>query len=123
MFVQVENNRSTEAYVFDHPNMARRALKNTALGWHLRVIIKLNESLFVRKSLTSLCVCFVEIMPAYLASLEDPAYVELALGEYKSATNLTDQIAALAALAQKPGQTRDEVLADFYNKWQGDYLV
>ncbi|KAF3556531.1 hypothetical protein F2Q69_00014148 [Brassica cretica] len=87
----VENNRSSEAYVFDHPNMARRALKNTAL--------------------------------AYLASLEDPAYVELALGEYKSATNLTDQIAALAALAQKPGKTRDEVLADFYNKWQGDYLV
>ncbi|KAF2566117.1 hypothetical protein F2Q68_00025832 [Brassica cretica] len=77
----VENNRSSEAYVFDHPNMARRALKNTAL--------------------------------AYLASLEDPAYVELAL----------DQIAALAALAQKPGKTRDEVLADFYNKWQGDYLV
>ncbi|XP_013636458.1 PREDICTED: puromycin-sensitive aminopeptidase isoform X1 [Brassica oleracea var. oleracea] len=87
----VENNRSSEAYVFDHPNMARRALKNTAL--------------------------------AYLASLEDPAYVELALGEYKSVTNLTDQIAALAALAQKPGKTRDEVLADFYNKWQGDYLV
>ncbi|CDY60544.1 BnaA06g39060D [Brassica napus] len=87
----VENNRSTEAYVFDHPNMARRALKNTAL--------------------------------AYLASLEDPSYVELALSEYKSATNLTDQFAALAALAQNPGKTRDNVLADFYNKWQGDYLV
>ncbi|KAG5391542.1 hypothetical protein IGI04_021505 [Brassica rapa subsp. trilocularis] len=87
----VENNRSTEAYVFDHPNMARRALKNTAL--------------------------------AYLASLEDPSYVELALSEYKSATNLTDQFAALAALAQNPGKTRDDVLADFYNKWQGDYLV
>ncbi|KAL0794127.1 hypothetical protein Bca101_065504 [Brassica carinata] len=87
----VENNRSSEAYVFDHSNMARRALKNTAL--------------------------------AYLASLDDPAYVELALSEYKSATNLTDQISALAALAQIPGKTRDEVLADFYNKWQGDYLV
>ncbi|KAH0849820.1 hypothetical protein HID58_096058 [Brassica napus] len=87
----VENNRSTEAYVFDHPNMARRALKNTAL--------------------------------AYLASLEDPSYVELALSEYKSATNLTDQFAALAALAQIPGKTRDNVLTDFYNKWQGDYLV
>ncbi|CAF2081840.1 unnamed protein product [Brassica rapa] len=87
----VENNRSTEAYVFDHPNMARRALKNTAL--------------------------------AYLTSLEDPSYVELALSEYKSATNLTDQFAALAALAQNPGKTRDDVLADFYNKWQGDYLV
>ncbi|WZZ63890.1 hypothetical protein YC2023_075260 [Brassica napus] len=71
----VENNRSTEAYVFDHPNMARRALKNTGSS------------------------------------------------EYKSATNLTDQFAALAALSQNPGKTRDDVLADFYNKWQGDYLV
>ncbi|CAN8245466.1 unnamed protein product [Cochlearia groenlandica] len=87
----VENNRSTEAYVFDHSNMARRALKNTAL--------------------------------AYLASLEDPKYKELALSEYKTATNLTDQFAALAALSQTPGKTRDDVLADFYNKWQGDYLV
>ncbi|KAF2607750.1 hypothetical protein F2Q68_00043322 [Brassica cretica] len=43
--------------------------------------------------------------------------------EYKSATNLTDQFAALAALSQNPGKTRDDVLADFYNKWQGDYLV
>lgn len=29
---QVEENRSPEEYVFDHPNMARRALKNIALG-------------------------------------------------------------------------------------------
>lgn len=49
--------------------------------------------------------------------------MELALSEYKMATNLTDQFAALAALAQNPGKTRDDVLADFYNKWQGDYLV
>lgn len=30
--VQVENNRSTGEYVFNHHNMARRALKNIALG-------------------------------------------------------------------------------------------
>ncbi|XP_048615518.1 puromycin-sensitive aminopeptidase-like [Brassica napus] len=93
---RVENNRSTEAYVFDHPNMARRALKNTGSRF---------------------------AFTTYLASLEDPSYVELALSEYKSATNLTDQFAALAALSQNPGKTRDDVLADFYNKWQGDYLV
>ncbi|XP_010541673.1 PREDICTED: puromycin-sensitive aminopeptidase-like [Tarenaya hassleriana] len=87
----VENNRSTEAYVFDHANMARRALKNIAL--------------------------------AYLASLGDPSFTELALNEYKAATNMTDQFAALAAIAQNPGETRDEVLADFYNKWQHDFLV
>lgn len=36
---------------------------------------------------------------------------------------MTDQFAALVALEQKPGQIRDEVLADFYNKWQHDFLV
>ncbi|CAN0841278.1 Puromycin-sensitive aminopeptidase [Linum grandiflorum] len=87
----VKNNRSSESYVFDHPNMARRALKNVAL--------------------------------AYLVSLQDEELTELALNEYKSATNMTDQFSALAALAQNPGKTRDEVLADFYDKWQDNYLV
>uniref|UniRef100_A0A2P2MAX8 Puromycin-sensitive aminopeptidase n=1 Tax=Rhizophora mucronata TaxID=61149 RepID=A0A2P2MAX8_RHIMU len=87
----VENNKSTEQYVFNHPSMARRALKNIAV--------------------------------AYLASLEEQELIELALHEYKTATNMTDQFASLAALAQNPGKTRDEVLADFYAKWQHDYLV
>ncbi|KAJ6946233.1 hypothetical protein NC651_001099 [Populus alba x Populus x berolinensis] len=87
----VENNRSSEEYVFNHPDMARRALKNIAL--------------------------------AYLASLEDQELTELALHEYKAATNMTDQFAALAAIAQNPGKTCDEVLADFYSKWQDEFLV
>ncbi|GFP88904.1 puromycin-sensitive aminopeptidase [Phtheirospermum japonicum] len=87
----VIGNRSSEAYVFDHPNMARRALKNVAL--------------------------------VYLGSLEDVAITELALQEYRNATNLTEQFAALVALDQIPGKTRDEVLADFYDKWQHDFLV
>lgn len=87
----VKNNRSSEQYQFDHPNMARRALKNISLG--------------------------------YLASIEDPELIELALNEYRTATNMTDQFAALAAIAQNPGKTRDDVLADFYSKWQDDFLV
>ncbi|KAF8412231.1 hypothetical protein HHK36_000191 [Tetracentron sinense] len=87
----VKSNRSSEQYVFNHPNMARRALKNIAL--------------------------------AYLTSLEDPEFTELALHEYKSATNMTEQFAALAAIAQNPGKVRDDVLADFYSKWEHDFLV
>ncbi|KAI9398135.1 hypothetical protein POPTR_003G129500v4 [Populus trichocarpa] len=87
----VENNRSSEEYVFNYPNMARRALKNIAL--------------------------------AYLASLEDQELTELALHEYKTATNMTEQFAALAAIAQNPGKIHDEVLADFYTKWRDDFLV
>lgn len=91
LLTTVVNNRSTEDYVFNHPNMARRALKNIAL--------------------------------AYLVSLGDPECTELALHEYRTATNMTEQFAALAAIAQNPGKTRDDVLADFYSKWQHDFLV
>ncbi|KAF3788608.1 hypothetical protein EJ110_NYTH20740 [Nymphaea thermarum] len=88
---QVKENTSREPYVFNHKNMARRALKNTAL--------------------------------VYLASLNDPELTELAQQEYKNATNMTEQFAALAALAQNPGDVRDEALSDFYKKWEHDFLV
>ncbi|GLT69013.1 hypothetical protein SLA2020_411990 [Shorea laevis] len=91
LLTTVEKNRSSEDYVFDNSNMARRALKNVAL--------------------------------AYLASLEDSKYTELALHEYRTATNMTEQFAALAAIVQNPGETRDYVLADFFSKWQHDFLV
>ncbi|KAK7399195.1 hypothetical protein VNO78_10373 [Psophocarpus tetragonolobus] len=87
----VQNNRSSEEYVFNHSNLARRALKNVAL--------------------------------AYLGCLEEQNFTDLALHEYKTATNMTEQFAALAAIAQNPGKTRDDVLADFYGKWQHDFLV
>ncbi|KAI3935844.1 hypothetical protein MKW92_020652 [Papaver armeniacum] len=87
----VENNRSSDPYVFDHSNKSRRTLKNIALS--------------------------------YLASLEDAQITELVLNEYKTATNMTDQFAALTALVQKPGKTRDDVLADFYGKWEHEFLV
>ncbi|XP_029127383.1 puromycin-sensitive aminopeptidase isoform X2 [Cajanus cajan] len=87
----VENNRSSDEYVFNHQNLARRALKNVAL--------------------------------AYLGCFEDQEFTNLALHEYETATNMTEQFAALAAIAQNPGKNRDDVLADFYGKWQNDFLV
>lgn len=87
----VENNRSSDEYVFNHQNLARRALKNAAL--------------------------------AYLGCFEDQEFTNLALHEYETATNMTEQFAALAAIAQNPGKNRDDVLADFYGKWQNDFLV
>ncbi|KAJ0970270.1 hypothetical protein J5N97_023147 [Dioscorea zingiberensis] len=59
----------------------------------------------------------------YLASLNEPELTDFALSEYKSATNMTEQFAALLAISQNPGQVRDEVLSDFYSKWQHDFLV
>lgn len=76
----------------------------------------------VLKNYQLLCVYF-PLSAAYLTSLEDQELTELALHEYKTAANMTEQFAALAAIAQNPGKTRDEVLADFYTKWQHDFLV
>ncbi|XVF78889.1 hypothetical protein PTKIN_Ptkin14bG0173900 [Pterospermum kingtungense] len=69
------------------------------------------------------CRAIKNIALEYLACLEDPEITELALHEYNTATNMTEQSAALAAIAQNPGKTRDDVLADFYSKWQHDFLV
>ncbi|KAL5066563.1 hypothetical protein RYX36_028300 [Vicia faba] len=60
---------------------------------------------------------------AYLASPEDQEFTDLALQEYKTATNMTEQFTALTSIAQNPVKIRDDVLADFYEKWQNDYLV
>eukprot|EP00249_Psilotum_nudum_P020552 c27754_g1_i1 orf=837-3506(-) len=60
---------------------------------------------------------------AYLASLDEPQTTDLALREYKKATNMTEQFAALAALAQNPGDVRSTSLSDFYEQWKGDTLV
>nr|XP_009589014.1 puromycin-sensitive aminopeptidase isoform X1 [Nicotiana tomentosiformis]XP_009589019.1 puromycin-sensitive aminopeptidase isoform X1 [Nicotiana tomentosiformis]XP_009589023.1 puromycin-sensitive aminopeptidase isoform X1 [Nicotiana tomentosiformis] len=59
---------------------------------------------------------------AYLGSLEGPEITELLLNEYRNATNMTDQFSALVAIDQQPA-IREEILADFYNKWQDDFLV
>uniref|UniRef100_A0A804QG68 Peptidase M1 alanyl aminopeptidase C-terminal domain-containing protein n=2 Tax=Zea mays TaxID=4577 RepID=A0A804QG68_MAIZE len=75
-----------------------------------------NHDSMARRALKNTCL-------AYLASLNEPDFVELALHEYKSAINMTEQFAALAALSQNPGQVRDDALLDFYNKWQHEYLV
>ncbi len=60
---------------------------------------------------------------AYLVSLDEPALTDLALHQYKTASNLSDKVAALAALSQNPGETRSDVLANFYDQYKGDNLV
>ncbi|KAI3901392.1 hypothetical protein MKW92_037474 [Papaver armeniacum] len=70
---------------------------------------------FIRKHLAS------ELKAEFLRT--DTQITELALNEYRTATNMTDQFAALAALVQNTGKTRDDGLTDFYGKWKHYYLV
>ncbi len=42
---------------------------------------------------------------------------------YKSATNMTDQTAALAILSNSETPERDKAFANFYRRWKNDHLV
>ena len=60
---------------------------------------------------------------AYLAAA-GPAGVDTALAQYQSATNMTDRLVALRAIAvQGSDAQRDTVLEDFYQAWQQEALV
>ncbi len=60
---------------------------------------------------------------AYLLELNTPAVRQLALQQFRGADNMTDQFAALAALAQTEFTERETALAEFYQRWQHEALV
>ena len=49
--------------------------------------------------------------------------VTLAQSQFETATNMTDKLAALAVLAQRPGAARDAAIAQYYEEFSGDALV
>ncbi len=52
-----------------------------------------------------------------------PEVLELGIEQYKTADNMTDVSAALAGVVNADRMAGDELLADFYKKWQHDPLV
>lgn len=58
-----------------------------------------------------------------LVQLGKPEYQELALTQMRSANNMTDEIAALAALNLVHTKQRDIALQEFYARWKHDSLV
>ncbi|MDK9707712.1 MAG: aminopeptidase N [Desulforhopalus sp.] len=71
-----------------------------------------------RRSLKNVCL-------SYLMAF-DPLpeeHLRICLKQYQSATNMTDCVAALANLVNLDHKVREEVLADFFAKWQADPLV
>ncbi|BDA49167.1 Aminopeptidase N [Coccomyxa sp. Obi] len=60
---------------------------------------------------------------SYLSALKDPKVTADLLQRTRSATNMTDQISALACLADSEGPERETALAEFYEQWKDDALV
>jgi aminopeptidase N len=72
-----------------------------------------------RRALRNVCL-------AYLLELDTPANRQMALQQFRNADNMTDQFAALAALANVNAADcpeRETALTEFYARWQHEALV
>ncbi|MFV5216002.1 aminopeptidase N [Azonexus caeni] len=72
-----------------------------------------------RRALRNLCL-------SYLLELDSDALRRLAYAQFREADNMTDQFAALAALANINAAVcvqREEALAEFYDRWKDEALV
>ncbi|KXZ50521.1 hypothetical protein GPECTOR_16g696 [Gonium pectorale] len=58
-----------------------------------------------------------------LSSLEEPDITAMLLRRFREASNMTDEISALAALVELAGPERDSALAAFYDKFRNEPLV
>ncbi|KAK9785425.1 hypothetical protein WJX73_000376 [Symbiochloris irregularis] len=59
----------------------------------------------------------------FLAALGEPAVYSMLLQRFRDASNMTDEIAALAALTECPCKERETGLSEFYQKWKDENLV
>lgn len=59
----------------------------------------------------------------YLYALDTGEITQLAADNYRSATNMTDRIAALMLMVDDPGAMGQELLEDFYTRAENDPLV
>lgn len=60
---------------------------------------------------------------AYLLTLQTDVYFELCHQQYKTANNMTDQMACLLPVVNYQHAIRDLIVADFYQQWQDTALV
>ena len=69
-----------------------------------------------KRSLSNSCL-------SYLATLETEETIAMCLEQYDSANNMTDQSAALRAVAHSDLPQRDALLERFYQQWKNEPLV
>jgi len=60
---------------------------------------------------------------SYLLLLDKPVYFEDCLVQFETANNMTDQMACLQPIVHFQNKTRDQIVGDFYQQWQGTALV
>ncbi|MDQ6993607.1 MAG: aminopeptidase N [Mariprofundus sp.] len=76
----------------------------------------LDDSAMQQRSLKNVCL-------GYLSVLKDESSIALVAAQFNQATNMTDQYAALVALADCDGPERNAALAQFEQQWLDDANV
>ena len=71
-----------------------------------------------KRSLKNICLSYLLVSDPV-----DNFSLDLCLKQYHFGSNMTDVIAALAALSNYPGTEREDALDDFYQRWKNDPLV
>ncbi len=69
-----------------------------------------------RRRIKNMCLSF-------LSRLETDKVRQWSAQQFRTAKNMTDQIAALASIVNHPHPAKEQCLADFYQKWQSEALV
>ncbi|QMU62257.1 MAG: aminopeptidase N [Gammaproteobacteria bacterium] len=75
-----------------------------------------NSQEMARRRLINVCL-------QILCKLDKPEYRKIALEQYQSANNMTEQLGAINALIHSESEEREQVLSAFEKKWQHDSLV
>lgn len=77
---------------------------------------RIDAAAMARRALKNVCL-------DYLMRIDDAPARALCLEQFETASNMTDQFGALAALSDSTGLERREALAAFYQRWRDDALV
>ncbi len=112
----------------DAINAARVALIRAVASAHGKTIRELYESLAERGAYSPDAKsagkrALRNALLRYVTAADDEVAADIADRHYRSATNMTDMIAGLAALSRMNSQKRDDAFAHFYDRFRSEALV
>lgn len=77
---------------------------------------KIDGDAMGRRALRNVCL-------GYMMELDDPNIHKRCITQYRHSNNMTDTLSAMYFLCNTAGIERDEILTDFYQRWQHEALV
>ncbi|MEE9927226.1 aminopeptidase N [Microvirgula sp. AG722] len=108
--------RIRQVRAFARAELARQLRADLIAAYELNDIKPFSHEHAGQRELKNLCL-------GYLAALDDPLAIDLAVSQCRNADNMTDQIGALNALRDIRHPDRDAVFNEFAHRWIDDALV